>query len=89
MIQNLDSTDRRRLLAFICSFAWADAEVQQDERNYISRLVTALGEEVHLEVGALLELLPARRQTDERRFDVQARGHGATLAGGHGRIIRW
>ncbi len=46
MIANLSPAERRRLLAFVCSFAWADAEVQPDERAYIGKLAE------HLDLGS-------------------------------------
>lgn len=75
MIQNLDDTDRRRLLAFICSFAWADAEVQQDERNYISRLVNALGlgEGDQEQVDAWLQYPPDPEEVDPQEVPLEHR----------------
>lgn len=42
MLTQLSSTDRLRLMKFVCSFAWADLEVRPEERAYISRLIRRL-----------------------------------------------
>ncbi|MBX3248103.1 MAG: TerB family tellurite resistance protein [Myxococcales bacterium] len=42
MMQTLDREDRLRLMKFICSFAWADLEVQDAERKFVHRLVAEL-----------------------------------------------
>jgi hypothetical protein len=41
-IQQLTREDRLRLMRFVCSFAWADLEVQDEERDFVGKLVTAL-----------------------------------------------
>lgn len=41
-MQTLDREDRLRLMKFICSFAWADLEVQDAERKFVHRLVAEL-----------------------------------------------
>ena len=43
MLDQLDRRDRLRLVEFVCSFAWADLEVQPEERVFISRLIRRLG----------------------------------------------
>jgi tellurite resistance protein len=43
MIQELSSEDRLRLMRFVCSFAWADLEVRQEERQLVSELARKLG----------------------------------------------
>ncbi|MCC6527150.1 MAG: TerB family tellurite resistance protein, partial [Polyangiaceae bacterium] len=35
MLSKLSKTDRMRLMRFVCSFAWADLEVQNEERAYV------------------------------------------------------
>ena len=42
MLDQLDQRDRLRLVEFVCSFAWADFEVQPAERVFISRLISRL-----------------------------------------------
>ena len=41
-IKQLAREDRMRLIKFVCSFAWADLEVSEEERDYVRRLITAL-----------------------------------------------
>jgi len=43
MLDQLDRRDRLRLVEFVCSFAWADLEIQPEERVFISRLIRRLG----------------------------------------------
>lgn len=43
MLGSLDRDARLRLMEFICSFAWADLEVQEEERQFVQRLVDRLG----------------------------------------------
>ena len=40
MLKNLSREDRLQVMRFVCSFAWADLEVQKEEREYIARLGT-------------------------------------------------
>ena len=39
----LDPEARMRLLEFVCSFAWTDLRVQQQERDLVMRIVGRLG----------------------------------------------
>jgi len=43
MLGNLDSEDRLRLMRFICSFAWADLEIQDEERSFVAKMSEKLG----------------------------------------------
>ncbi len=38
-MHRLSSSDRLRLFRFVCSFAWADLEIRQEERAYVARLL--------------------------------------------------
>lgn len=42
MLDQLDRRDRLRLVQFVCSFAWADFEIQPEERVFIARLIRRL-----------------------------------------------
>jgi uncharacterized tellurite resistance protein B-like protein len=44
-MKRLSHRDRLQLMKFVCSFAWADFEVQDAEREYVHKLVKRL----HLE----------------------------------------
>ncbi|MCX4242006.1 tellurite resistance TerB family protein [Paraliomyxa miuraensis] len=41
-ITDLDREDRLRLMRFVCAFAWADLEVQDDEKVVVERLIKTL-----------------------------------------------
>ena len=41
-MQKLTSTDRLRLMKFVCSFAWADLEIKDSERKFIGKMVKKL-----------------------------------------------
>lgn len=71
-MHQLDREDRLRLLRFVCSFAWADLEVQEAEKSFVLRLVQALElppEDLH-EVDMLLRVPP--RPEDIDPLDVPA-----------------
>ena len=63
-IQRLGPEDRLRLMRFICSFAWADLEVQPEEREFISRLISALQLDPN-EAGQVLEWLELPPRVDD------------------------
>ena len=42
MVAELSRSDRMRLMRFVCSFAWADLEVQNEERAFVTRLMNKL-----------------------------------------------
>lgn len=42
-LRDLDRTERLRLMRFVCSFAWADLEVQPEERTFVTRMIDKLG----------------------------------------------
>ncbi len=41
-LSKLNKTDRMRLMRFVCSFAWADLEINAKERALVKRMVQAL-----------------------------------------------
>jgi uncharacterized tellurite resistance protein B-like protein len=43
MLVSLAREDRLRLMKFVCAVAWADLEVQAEEREFVRRMVTRLG----------------------------------------------
>jgi tellurite resistance protein len=43
MLGSLDRSDRLRLMEFICAFAWADLQIRDEERRFVSRLIDKLG----------------------------------------------
>jgi len=81
MLDQLDRRERIRLVQFVCSFAWADLEIQPEERVFISRLIRRLelDEEEDLQVQQWLDLPPSLDDLDptsfpaaHRRFFVEA-----------------
>ena len=81
MLDQLDQRERLRLVQFVCSFAWADFEIQPEERVFISRLIRRLelGEEENLQVQQWLDSPPNLDDLDptsipaaHRRFFVEA-----------------
>lgn len=42
MLDELDRSERLRLMRFVCSFAWADLEVHSAERRFVSGLIRRL-----------------------------------------------
>lgn len=75
MIQKLDREDRLRLMKFICSFAWADLEVQDEEREFIGRLMTQLelDEAERAQVADWLEVPPPADELDPADIPVAHR----------------
>ena len=41
-VAELDREDRLRLMRFVCSFAWADLEGQDDEKQGVDKLIKTL-----------------------------------------------
>jgi tellurite resistance protein len=68
MLDSLSRDDRLRLMKFVCSFAWADLEVQDDERAFVGRLMQALGlEEDREQIEAWLRRPPRAEEVDPTR----------------------
>lgn len=65
-MQRLKKQDRMRLMRFVCSFAWADLEIQQEERAFVGKLVKQLDldEDEKNEVEAMLERPPRPEDVD-------------------------
>jgi uncharacterized tellurite resistance protein B-like protein len=42
VLDDLDARQRLQLIKFVCSFAWADLEVRDEERSFVARLVERL-----------------------------------------------
>ena len=41
--QTLSAEDKTRVMGFLCSFAWADLEVQQKERAFVRTVANKIG----------------------------------------------
>lgn len=72
---DLDKSDRLRLMRFLCSFAWADLEVQDAEKSFVHRLVDKLGldEEEASKVEQWLKLPPLPEEVDPTDIPVEHR----------------
>jgi len=88
MLDLMDREDRLRLMKFICSFAWADLQIQAEERTFIEKTIRKLelDSEERSQVDEWLELPPevdpaeipaAHRQLfiDFARATIAADGH--------------
>lgn len=66
MVDELSGPDRMRLMRFVCSFAWADLEVQDEERHFVCRLMKELGldEGEQQQVQEWLKLPPRPEEVD-------------------------
>ena len=53
MLDSMDREDRLRLMKFVCSFAWADLEIQKAERTFIKKTMKKL--ELDAEERAMVE----------------------------------
>jgi uncharacterized tellurite resistance protein B-like protein len=64
--KQLDPEERMRLMKFVCSFAWADLEVKDSEREFIKRLMKRLdlSSAEKKQVEQWLELPPAADELD-------------------------
>jgi hypothetical protein len=66
MLNELSRTDRLRLMKFVCSFAWADLEVQDEERRFVQKMVRRLeleGDDLD-QVASWLEVPPPPEEVD-------------------------
>jgi uncharacterized tellurite resistance protein B-like protein len=66
MLNELDREERLQLMRFVCSFAWADLEVTDREREFIVRMVDRLGlnDDERNQVDQWLELPPHPDELD-------------------------
>lgn len=67
-VTDLDREDRLRLMRFVCAFAWADLEVQDDEKVVVERLIATLGlEEDRDQIQRWLKSPPPAEDVDPTR----------------------
>jgi uncharacterized tellurite resistance protein B-like protein len=74
MVASLSRDDRLRLMKFVCAFAWADLEIQDAERRFISRLIDKL--ELNDDREAILKWLespPPAEDVDPTRVPPEHR----------------
>ena len=65
-LQKLDKEARLTLMKFVCSFAWADLEIADQERRFVHRLVKQLhlDADERRQVEKWLELPPRAEEVD-------------------------
>jgi uncharacterized tellurite resistance protein B-like protein len=75
MLEALDRTERLRLMKFVCSFAWADLEIRQEERDFVARLIERLelGADEARQVQGWLKLPPRPESVDPTEIPAEHR----------------
>jgi len=74
-LEDLSKEDRLRLMRFVCSFAWADLQVQEKERTVIRTLVRRLklGATDAKQVEQWLKVPPRPEEVDPGQVPLQHR----------------
>jgi uncharacterized tellurite resistance protein B-like protein len=68
MLEQLSREDRLRLMKFVCSFAWADLEIQPEERAFVGRMIERLKlQEDRAQIEAWLRSPPPPEEVDPTR----------------------
>ena len=69
MLNELSGAERITLMKFVCSFAWADLHVQDEERSFVAKLVRKLelSPDEQQQVEAWLVVPPAADEVDPTR----------------------
>jgi uncharacterized tellurite resistance protein B-like protein len=75
VLDDLAPETRLTLMKFVCSFAWADLEITDGEREYVARLVRRLdlNSEERKRVDGWLELPPPPESVDPTRIPAEHR----------------
>lgn len=74
-LDKLDRDDRLRLMKFVCSFAWADLEIADQERRLVTRMVERLGlaDDERKQVQTWLEVPPRAEEVDPAQVPLAHR----------------
>jgi uncharacterized tellurite resistance protein B-like protein len=74
-LRKMSREDRRRLMKFVCSFAWADLEVHEKEKVIIRNMMKKLGLDADemKEVERWFELPPRPEEVDPATIPVKHR----------------
>ncbi len=65
MLERLNQRERMRLMKFVCSFAWADLEIQDEERDFVGKMIEHLElEEDRKQVEGWLRHPPPAEEVD-------------------------
>jgi uncharacterized membrane protein YebE (DUF533 family) len=75
MLDALNKEDRLQLMRFVCSFAWADLEIADAEREFIVKMVIRLGldDEEQEQVAKWLEVPPPADDLDPADIPTEHR----------------
>lgn len=74
MLEDLDREDRLRLIKFVCSFAWADLEIQDDERQFVGKMIAKLSlEDDRKQIEGWLKSPPPAEEVDPTRVPKKHR----------------
>jgi len=74
MFEDLSRDERLRLIKFVCSFAWADLEVQDDERQFVAKMIEKLGlQEDKALIDGWLKSPPPAEEVDPTRVPAKHR----------------
>ncbi len=75
MLDALNKEDRLQLMRFVCSFAWADLEIADAEREFVVKMVVRLGldDEEQEQVAKWLEVPPRADDLDPADIPVEHR----------------
>lgn len=74
MLGSLSREDRLRLMEFVCAFAWADLEIQNEERHFVDKLVEKLDLEADREqIAKWLKSPPPSEDVDPTRVPAEHR----------------
>jgi len=75
MIDQLSKDERLQLLRFVCSFAWADLEIREPERDVVHKLMRAfhLDEDERAEIERMLKSPPPPEDVDPQEIPVEHR----------------
>jgi uncharacterized tellurite resistance protein B-like protein len=75
MLKQLSKEDRLQLMKFVCSFAWADLEIQDSERKLVHKLVRKLklDADEKRQVDEWLELPPTAEELDPTQIPREHR----------------
>ena len=74
-LSDLRKAERLKLMGFVCSFAWADLEIQDGERNLVRSLLNelAMDEDEVAQVEAWLKVPPRAEDVDPNDIPMEHR----------------
>ncbi|MBW2453938.1 MAG: TerB family tellurite resistance protein [Deltaproteobacteria bacterium] len=75
MLNKLSRPQRLQLMKFVCSFAWSDLEVQQEERSFVKKMMgkLELDDTERLQVAGWLEVPPPPEEVDPSAIPAEHR----------------